>query len=207
MEIITLIIRSKKMLIHAKVIEFKKSNFLTLALLFSLLQNSAYAVGNDEAPVRQSKITTIVLHSIGGPQCTNNEVEFTRVPGNAKRWVDFFERSTAISIHYVVDRQGNVESGITENRVAWHAKGSNSESIGIELVNRGDGQEAYPAEQVAALVQLVRGIKRRHEDIANVFRHSDIDERTFLCGGQTVDLKQDPGPKFPYDEFRSNVGM
>lgn len=194
------------MLIHANVIKFKKPNFLILALLVSLLQNSAYAIGNDEAPVRRSEITTIVLHAIGGPRCTNNEVEFTRAAGDANRWVDFFERSTETSIHYVVDRQGKVVAGITEDRVAWHAIGSNAESIGIELVNRGDGQEEYPAEQVAALVQLVRGIKRRHEDIANIVRHSDIDERSFLCGGRTLDLKQDPGPKFPFDEFLSDVG-
>ncbi|MCZ6853016.1 MAG: N-acetylmuramoyl-L-alanine amidase [Gammaproteobacteria bacterium] len=197
----------KNMLIHVNAIKFNKLHWLTLALFLSAPHNSVYAVGNDEAKVRNGEITTIVLHAIGGPRCTDNEVEFTGAPGDAKRWVGYFEGKNNISIHYVVDRQGNVEAGIAENRVAWHARGNNSKSIGIELVNRGDGQEAYPAQQVAALVELVSGIKRRHPDIVNIVRHSDIDDRTFPCGGRTVDLKQDPGRKFPFDQFLSSVGM
>lgn len=193
------------MLTHVISMRFNKLRWLTLALCLWLPQNFAYAVGNDKAKLRNDKITTIVLHAIGGPRCTNNKVEFTGAPGNAKRWRDYFERSTKVSIHYVVDRQGNIEAGIDEDRIAWHAKGSNSKSVGIELVNRGDGEEAYPAEQVSALVELVRGIKGRHMDIVDIVRHSEIDNRTFPCGGQTIDLKQDPGPKFPFDEFLSRV--
>jgi len=35
----------------------------------------------------------------------------------------------------------------------------------------------------------------------NIVRHSDIDERKFQCGSRNVYLKQDPGPKFRYEEF------
>ena len=44
--------------------------------------------------MRNGEITTIVLHAIGGPRCTDDEVEFTGAPGDAKRWVGYFERQT-----------------------------------------------------------------------------------------------------------------
>lgn len=180
---------------------------VALVLFFFVLQSTSYAVGNDQAKIRNSKITTVVIHAIGGPRCTNNKVEFTGAPGDAKRWIDFFENSESVGIHYVIDRQGNVEAGIDENRVAWHAKGNNSNSIGIELVNNGDGQEEYPAEQVEALVNLVKEIRLRHDDIANIVRHSDIDHSTFSCGGLEEARKRDPGPKFPFDEFLASVSI
>jgi len=183
------------------------TRLLALALVFAVSQSTSYAVGNDIAKIRNSKITTIVIHAIGGPRCTNNKVEFTGAPGDAKRWIDYFEKNENVSIHYVIDREGKVEAGIDENKVAWHAKGKNANSIGIELVNNGDGQEEYPAEQVEALVNLVKELRRKYQSITNIVRHSDVDNSTFPCGGRNVARKQDPGPKFPFDEFLASVGL
>ena len=176
--------------------------FISL-LTACLLSTQAFAVGNKNAPIRKEKITAIVLHAIGGPVCKNNKVAFTAAPGNAQSWKEWFERQKSVSIHYVVDRDGQIAQSIDEDRVAWHANDYNRRSIGIELVNNGDGVEPYPEQQLAALADLVRQILTRHKSISinNVVRHSDIDSRTFNCGGKRVALKQDPGSRFPFASF------
>ncbi len=176
-----------------------------LAILLLLSATTATGVGNDKAKLRSGDVTMVVIHAIGGPMCKGDKVVFTGAPGNAKKWIKYFENHDEVSIHYVVDRQGNVEAGIDEDRIAWHVYGSNSRSIGIELVNRGDGQEEYPTEQVAALVELVKKIKNRHPGIAKIVRHSDVDQRTKPCGGKEFNRKQDPGPKFPFEAFLASV--
>jgi N-acetyl-anhydromuramyl-L-alanine amidase AmpD len=171
--------------------------------MFALAANNVQATGNAQAPLRKQHITAIVIHAIGGSVCKNNKVAFTEAPGDAQRWKQWFERQKFVSIHYIVDRNGQVAKSIDENRVAWHANDYNKRSIGIELVNNGDGVEPYPAQQLAALTQLVKDIRARHKAIGkqNVVRHSDIDNRTFMCGGKKADTKQDPGEKFPYRTF------
>jgi N-acetylmuramoyl-L-alanine amidase len=178
-------------------------SLLLLLILSGLLADNALAVGNGQAPLRKGAIDAIVIHAIGGPECKHNKVEFTEASGDAKRWKLWFEKQKSVSIHYIVDRDGKVEHSIDENRVAWHANDYNRRSIGIELVNKGDGIEPYPDKQMAALTALVRQILARHKTInkANIVRHSDIDNRTFVCGGKRVDVKQDPGDSFSYQKF------
>ena len=50
-----------------------------------------------------------------------------------------------VSAHYLINRKGNITRMVDENNIAWHAGKSkwknfinlNSQSIGIELVNKG----------------------------------------------------------------------
>ncbi len=184
---------------HAKRMTF----ILPILGILMLIANHVDAIDNDDARKRNESVDTIVLHAIGGPYCKDGEVVFSGSSGNAEKWKVFFEREKGISIHHVVDRDGNIASSVDENRVAWHAKGRNARSIGIELTNKGDGLQEYPMVQIIALSKLVREIMSRHPDISNakIIRHSDIDVRTFECGGKDVKTKQDPGPMFPYDSF------
>ena len=82
-----------------------------------------------------------------------------------------------MSIHYVVGRDGQVAAGVPEALAASHAIGWNQRSIGIELVNNGDGADPFPVVQIEALLQLVRAIRARHPGVtpARVLRHSDVD--------------------------------
>lgn len=177
---------------------------LTLTLLFSSV---VLAVGNDKAKKRTKSVNTIVLHAIGGPYCKDSKVVFSGSGGDAQKWKKYFEKEKDISIHYIVDRTGTVAASIDEDRIAWHAKGRNARSIGIELTNNGDGVEEYPEVQIAALKKLVNEIKSRHSDVTNqnIIKHSDIDKRTFECAGKDEKLKRDPGPQFPYDDFIENL--
>lgn len=167
------------------------------------LSNGVNAVDNESAKKRNKSVNSIVLHSIGGPFCKNDKVVFSGSSGSAEKWKKYFEKEKDVSIHYIIDRSGNIASSIDEDKIAWHAKGKNARSIGIELTNNGDGQEVYTQDLIDSLSKLVKEIIKRHPDIkpSNIIRHSDIDNRTFKCGGKDEKLKRDPGSEFPFDEF------
>jgi N-acetylmuramoyl-L-alanine amidase len=106
-------------------------------------------------------------------------------------------RAHRVSSHYVLAEDGTVYRLVSEDRVAWHAGRShwrgneslNSRSVGIEIVNLHGDRHDYPPVQVAALIELCRGILARH-GIAprNVVGHSDIAPKR----------KVDPGLRFPW---------
>lgn len=57
--------------------------------------------------------------------------------------------------HYIVDKDGTVISVIPEELSAQHANCLNSMSIGIEIVNEGDGIDQYTQNQIISLRGLV----------------------------------------------------
>jgi N-acetylmuramoyl-L-alanine amidase len=109
-----------------------------------------------------------------------------------------------VSSHYLInDQPPTIYRLVEENRRAWHAGPSywqgythlNSNSIGIEIVNFGNGGNTsaayadYPEQQIEVVIELVRDIQRRHGVRPDrILGHSDI---------QPID-KQDPGPRFPW---------
>ena len=104
-----------------------------------------------------------------------------------------------VSAHYTIDEDGTVYRHVAEEKRAWHAGVSfwagardiNDRSIGIELVNPGHdfGYRAFPGAQIAALIELARGIARRHKIPAKrVLGHSDVAPKR----------KIDPGELFPW---------
>ena len=150
----------------------------------------------------QSNIEKIIVHAIGGPTCKDDKVVFSPAGGNASTWKKYIEDHEEISIHYVIDRAGTTLVSLPENKQANHAFGHNKNSIGIELVNKGDGKEKYPKEQVDALKNLLKELTGKYGiHKSNVYRHSDIDSRTFSCGGKEIKRKQDPGDAFPWEEI------
>ena len=59
--------------------------------------------------------------------------------GSALSTVNFVNQK--LSIHYAVDREGNVVQGLDENLIGWHANNKNPGSIGIEIGNIFSGYE------------------------------------------------------------------
>lgn len=158
---------------------------------------------------RRSSIDAVIVHSLGGPDCRDGTRFFKRIDGDAATWTQRFAKLPLVSIHYVIDRAGAVASGIPERLAASHAIGWNQRSIGIELVNNGDGMDPFPRPQIEALLQLIRDIRRRHPDVApeRVLRHSDVDRTTFADarhgrGCSVYKRKLDPGDAFPWDDFK-----
>lgn len=159
---------------------------------------------------RRRAIDALIIHSLGGPDCRDGATFYRTIDGDARRWLDTFTRLPIVSIHYVIDREGRVEAGVPESMAATHATGWNQRSIGIELVNNGDGRDPFPDVQVDALVRLARDIRARYPAIAlaRVLRHSDVDHSTFPAdtfGAACTAFrrKEDPGDAFPWDAFKA----
>ena len=104
-----------------------------------------------------------------------------------------------VSAHYTIGRDGRVFAHVPEERRAWHAgvsywageRNVNARSIGIELVNPGHefGYAPFPEAQIAALIDLVHGIAKRHPIPPHrVLGHSDV----------APARKMDPGELFPW---------
>ena len=141
------------------------------------------AVNYDE---RKSPIDTIILHYTGMPSCQG-----------AIDWLLCEE--SRVSCHYVVDERGSVFQLLPEDQRAWHAGISswqgaadlNSRSIGIEIANPGHdhGYPDFPADQIAAVIELCRNCGERWAiPPEKVLAHSDV----------APTRKQDPGEKFPW---------
>jgi N-acetylmuramoyl-L-alanine amidase len=103
-----------------------------------------------------------------------------------------------VSAHYLVARDGVIYQLVDERARAWHAGKArwgavsdvNSASLGVELDNSGD--EPFPPAQIAALMELLADIKRRHGiPTANFVGHSDVSPRR----------KVDPSRHFPWREL------
>ena len=89
------------------------------------------------------------------------KVIFRPVKGDASTWKSYFERHHELGIHWIIDRSGTIVSSIPEDQVANHAAGWNRTSIGIELVNTGDGVDPYPQVQIDTLTKLIVGVRSR----------------------------------------------
>jgi N-acetylmuramoyl-L-alanine amidase len=104
-----------------------------------------------------------------------------------------------VSAHYTIDRDGRIYRHVDESLRARHAGVSywagvrdvNSHSIGIELVNPGHefGYIPFADAQIAALIELARGILARHPIPPHrVVGHADV----------APARKMDPGELFPW---------
>lgn len=170
-----------------------------LALVAGIAPDTAFAKARG---AKRSTVTEIIVHATGGPSCQGGRVVFSPA-GDLQRMKRFFEASAQVSIHYIVDRDGTVAASVPEDEIAAHTIGRNEQSIGIELINAGDGVDPYPPEQVAALARLVHTIRKRWSiPLAEVKGHAEVDHTTFQCGGRSVRRKQDPGSLFPWDRLR-----
>jgi N-acetylmuramoyl-L-alanine amidase len=109
------------------------------------------------------------------------------------------DAASRVSSHYTIDEDGTIYRHVAEEMRAWHAGAShwrgatdiNSRSVGIEIVNPGHefGYRAFPDVQIAAVIELSRGIVSRHRiPPRNVIGHSDI----------APGRKTDPGELFPW---------
>lgn len=120
--------------------------------------------------VRTSKIRRIVIHHWNDPS----------TPGTLAGVVSWLcNRRSKVSAHYVVSGT-TVYRLVPESVVAWHARGGNADSIGIECDPR---QQDSTYATVAA---LIRDIRSRHGDLPLV-RHRDVNGSKTACPG-TYDL-------------------
>ena len=117
--------------------------------------------------LRTHAIDMIVIHAISGPKCDQNgRIEFTGAPPVEGNDAEFYLAKMEgdhrqVSIHYVIGRNGDRAAGVPENVIAYHAGNPdvNGRSIGVELVNDGDGEDPFPSAQIEALVKLIKELR------------------------------------------------
>jgi hypothetical protein len=95
----------------------------------------------------------------------------------------FANPESGVSAHYVVAKNGKVYQMVEERKEAHHAGASrfqgredfNQFSVGIEIVNKNDGQDPYPPDQFEAMVSLVDYLVVKY-DIERqwIVTHADI---------------------------------
>lgn len=120
-------------------------------------------------------IDTIIIHcSATYPDMDVDAAWIKDIHVNQNGWSD-------IGYHYVIKRNGEVEQGRDENVAGAHARGWNSDSIGICLIGglARDGNQPcnFTAAQWRSLDTLVHDICDRY-DIEEVLGHNDVSEKT-----------------------------
>jgi N-acetylmuramoyl-L-alanine amidase len=157
-------------------------------------------------PVRTEPITMVVIHSTGGPTCdatTNKPIRVSA--GTMADNIRLIEAHPTLGIHYMIDRDGSLRTSVPESQVAHHVLTYSKRSIAVELINDGDGRDPFPEAQLAALVNLLRDIKTRHDiSRAGIKRHSDLDFARLPCDTKQR-RKVDPGAAFPFDAIVERV--
>jgi hypothetical protein len=172
------------------------------------------AVDRDQGvagPVRSGTISLIVIHATGGPDC-NPAIAFRG--GTFEGIVRYLSNNDrGVSIHYVVGRRGEVARLVPDDRLAVHLtlnphSAISERSIGIELVNDGDGNDPFPQEQILALVDLLVELLCTHGLDSNALQgHGQLMPGQLVCNGVNTGRPRriDPGPAFPWETVRTLV--
>jgi N-acetyl-anhydromuramyl-L-alanine amidase AmpD len=126
------------------------------------------------------------------------------------RW--FRHPSSQVSAHYCVDADSVVQC-VREGDIAWHARGGNSRSIGIELAGfagqqRADWDDDYSRAVLERAARLTAEVCDRYgipirriraaglrKGLRGITTHADVSE----AFGKSD--HHDPGPGFPFARF------
>jgi N-acetyl-anhydromuramyl-L-alanine amidase AmpD len=152
-------------------------------------------------------VDVIVIHTM----------EIPEAPDAARRCAAWFASPRSeVSAHYCVDARTVIQC-VDEADIAWHARGGNTRSIGVELAGTArqkaeDWADEYSSALLDRAAILVADVARRwnvpvrrigpiglqggargitgHGDVSQAFRRSD---------------HWDPGPAFPWSAFLRRV--
>lgn len=157
----------------------------------------------NHTPARGRRIDLVVIHTMETPER----------PGAAEAVAHWFSQPRSeVSAHYCVDADSIVQC-VREVDIAWHARGANGRSIGVELAGFAKQTadrwgDAYSRAMLRRAARLVAEICERH-DIPPVWLDADDlrDGRPGITGhAQVSDAFErtdhwDPGPAFPVERF------
>ena len=147
----------------------------------------------DRRPGGLSDISAIVLHHTSG--------------GTLSSVSTYFQNDESdVSSHYVIGKDGRITQPVPDGYRAWHAGKSsfqgrddvNDFSLGIELVNEGDGRDPFTDAQYSSLVRLVAWMCQTYGiPLDRITGHKDV----ALPAGR----KADPAENFDWNRVRAEV--
>ena len=123
----------------------------------------------------------IILHHAESKSCTADDIHSWHLSNG---WA-------GIGYHFFVRKDGTIYRGRPENVIGSHAKGSNSDSIGI-CFEGSYMTETMSRTQINAGRELVAYLKKKY-GISKVQKHKDV------CSTNC------PGTNFPFDEIVKEV--
>jgi len=136
---------------------------------------------------------TIVVHSMGEQINDRGKIY------SAVDWLEFLK----LSAHALITPSGDVIRCRHDEEGAWHARGYNKNSLGVEFLVEGVHDygtflekiktDYVTTAQYASGVELIKNWMNHH-DIESVKRHSDV----------SPGRKVDPGSGFRWTEFLHN---
>ena len=121
---------------------------------------------------KDAVIDTVVLHHTAGGTL-----------GGTVRW--FRNSDSKVSAHFTIGKDGSIVQHVSTFSRAWHAGVSkdhrgmenlNNFTIGIEMVNVGDGKDPWTKEQVDVVYFLVAHLKKRFPELKYITSHEYIAE-------------------------------
>src|SRR5262245_13356673 len=142
------------------------------------------------------RVRMVVLHSTAarGP----GDYNYLRQGGSAAR---------PVSIHYYIDKAGNISQMVPDKDIAWHGgasawtvdgravNGCNPISVRLELEDLNTGRDPYPQAQYNAALELTRFLVAKYKiPRRQLVRHLDIAPKR----------KTDPAG-FPWERFVAEV--
>ena len=134
------------------------------------------------AMTNRKSTSRIILHHAEASKCTAEDIH---------RW-HLNNGWAGAGYHFLVRKDGSIYRLRPENKVGSHAKGANSNSIGI-CFEGAYMTETMPQAQINAGKELVAYLKSKY-GISKVQRHSDVYPTS--C----------PGTNFPFDEIAGASG-
>ena len=82
-----------------------------------------------------------------------------------------------IGYHWVIRRDGKIETGRSSNLIGAHCKGQNSHNIGICLVGgideKGKPENNFTDEQWFSLIGFLKGLPLTYPNIENITGHNE----------------------------------
>ena len=111
---------------------------------------------------KRNTINMIVLHHAESSSCTAKDIHSWHIQRGY----------SGIGYHYFINKKGEIFKGRPDNTVGAHAKGYNSNSIGVCFEGRYN-KESMPQAQIQAGKELVAYLKKKY-NITNVKKHKDL---------------------------------
>lgn len=117
--------------------------------------------------------TAIVLHDTHTPASLNASHPFLLVHGRSLGLL-------TVGYHFVIERDGFVQSYRGDNLVGSHTPGRNHDTVGIALMGGlgvdGEPEDNFTADQTYSLKHLVRGIRFNYGEIP-LLGHGELHHR------------------------------